>query len=278
MKRLEKVQKGDWILCKNEKGFLAYVPVEKKKSVTARYQKAVLDNGEVVITGEDQRFFIKGMIPRRARLLQYGDQLEVFVRTQLSQGYIEFSTPDRKFKQKQHILIMESVLERIIEHPQEEVHHKDENKENNVLHNLEVRTAGSHRSKHATGPRNPSYHVRNRRKWRDAISKGNQKVKHKTPLSVILRLGQTFEQKFGIELTKRNWDAMRTKHRLHTPTANSVANEYRFGSFQAFKDQCVRNHRVYSVTNSKRMCKLVTLSITGRLPFYLDNRLLVGSY
>ena len=64
-------------------------------------------------------------------------------------GYIVVSTTDDGRKQiKKHRLIMEESIGRVLT-PKEVVHHKDENKLNNAIHNLQIMSVKEHNQHHA---------------------------------------------------------------------------------------------------------------------------------
>jgi hypothetical protein len=74
-----------------------------------------------------------------------------------SGGYIEVYMPSHPRARKngyifKHILVMEETLGRLVD-PSEEVHHKDENKLNNVPENLEILSKSDHAKKTAQARR-----------------------------------------------------------------------------------------------------------------------------
>lgn len=271
------LSKGDnKVLSYVKPGRLGYVSITKMRRRKVNCLNLKLDDGSNIICYGDQRVYLIGMRPTRAEQLRVGIRLQVYYRHTTAQGYIKFSITKRDRKVPEHILIMETVIGRPIKSPQEQVHHEDENKANNIRSNLKFLSRSAHSSYHARGYRNPVYRIRDRITWAAKIAAKSRRPRNTMPIQQLVAIARTFESKYGMELSKRNWDKARKDYDLPVPTAGSIVSKYRFESFSAFKEAAMGdNHKVVEVTPLSCV-NVVSFETEGMNPIYLANRVMMG--
>lgn len=172
------------VLTQDDKGKLMYKKMFNihKTREDAEIMEIKLDSGSTVRLTPDHTLFLVDGKKKKAKDIKAGDRLlSVYKRERNQHGY--YGLTNNKETVMEHWINASYKYGRRPDYPNEHCHHKDGDKQNNHLDNLEYMPAKKHRAIEMKGEKNPMYNVWNERnplygintegenngRWRDDI-------------------------------------------------------------------------------------------------------------
>lgn len=212
--------------------------------------KLKLDDGSELIATSDHKILMKNLEYKELKDLKEGESVFPFNSFD-SNGYRQVSftgarmSGGNRYNRRQYRLITE--FHGFNKDPKIfAIHHRNYNKKDDSIENLEVMNHKEHRKLHSErikGKNNPYHKMSDEWKFNFSSHPGKRNPKYiDVSNEELLEHGRKLFEKFG-KLTKRMW----CRYAKENGLPMFLANEFRFKSFSNFKNQVLTNHKVISV-------------------------------
>ena len=213
--------------------------------------KVTLDDGSIVRATPNHKFMLRDGTYIELCDLKAGDSLRPF-NSYESNGYRQIAESGamvgkggRRRSRRQYRLIWEHFNENIADRMN--VHHRDFNKNNDSIENLELMTEEDHRYLHSSkmvGEFNPYHRMSEEWKFNFASHPGTTNPKYiDVSNEAILDHGRLCWEQNNGNISQSIWAKYAKSHGL----PQSLSNDLRFGNWSNFKNAVAANHKVGSI-------------------------------
>lgn len=213
--------------------------------------KLILDDGSELIATPDHKILTKNLKYVELKDLKKGDSLNPFYSFE-SNGYRQISSVGSKMSggahrnRRQYRVIHEFLSKSVVDSKKYAIHHKNFDSTDDRFENLEVLLHEDHNFIHKEkmiGKNNPYHKMSNEWKLNFATHNGVENGRYLDVTNQeLLNEGKKIFEKNG-KLTYRLW----LKHAKENKLPQFIQNEFRFKTWNNFKNQVATNHKVKSV-------------------------------
>jgi ribonucleotide reductase alpha subunit len=213
--------------------------------------KLVLDDGSELIATPDHKILTKNLKYVELKDLKKGDSLNPFYSFE-SNGYRQISSVGAKMSggafrnRRQYRIVHEFISNNVVDSKKYAIHHKNFDSKDDRYENLEVLLHEDHNLIHREkmiGKNNPYYKMSNEWKLKFATHNGAENGRYLNVTNEeLLKEGEKIFEKNG-KLTYKLW----LKHAKEHSLPQFIQNEFRFKTWNNFKNQVATNHKVESV-------------------------------
>jgi len=157
IKQLAEEGKDIPVFCLNENNKEVEVKMMRRPRITGVNEKILkvnLNDGSYIRCTENHEFTMKDGSVKKAKNLIENDRLHHMIKSKKENGYVQIKNGTGSSKVSEHRLVGEYLIGRKLK-IYEVVHHKDRNRDNNSLNNLQVLNNTDHNLLHMLGNNNP---------------------------------------------------------------------------------------------------------------------------
>jgi ribonucleotide reductase alpha subunit len=222
----------------------------RKTGIKKEVWKLTLDDGSILIATPDHNILKLNMEYCELKNLKKGDSISPFYSFD-SNGYRQISNTGSKMiggairNRRQYRLIYE-FYKGVINSKTHAIYHKDFNKFNDAIENLISMELSDHKNLHSEemkGLKNPYHRMTDEWKQNFATHKGEKNGRYiDISNEELIDIGKKLFLKHG-KLTKKIWQNFAKENNL----PQHLSNNFRFKSFDNFKNQVATNHKVEKV-------------------------------
>jgi len=212
--------------------------------------KLTLDDGSEFIATPDHKILLKNLEYVDLKNLKTGDSISPFYSfdsnnyRQISRSGVQMKGGN--FRNNRQYRLINEFYNGAIDSKKYHIHHKDYNSKNDSIDNLELMLIEEHKKLHShkmMGDNNPYHNMSDEWKFNFASHKGenNPRYINISNEELILKGKELFLKKG--KLVKKDWIKFAKENKI----PQFLGNDFRFSSFNNFKNQVVDNHKVVSV-------------------------------
>jgi len=213
--------------------------------------KLKLDDGSELIATPDHKILTKNLKYVNLKDLKEGDSLNPFYSFE-SNGYRQISSVGKKMvggafrNRRQYRIIHEFFSGIVVDSKTHAIHHKDFNSLNDAYDNLMMMLHEDHNQLHSSkmiGNNNPYHRMTEKWKLKFATHNGEENGRYSGHSNdELIEEGKKIFAEYG-KITHKMWGEHAKKNGL----PQFIGNEFRFKSWNNFKNQIATNHKVVSV-------------------------------
>ena len=218
--------------------------------VKSEVWRLTLDDGSVLRATPNHKILLKDLRYVELKDLKEGDSVFPF-NSFGSNGYRQVCNTGAKlrgwgFRNRRQYRLIHEFYNGPVDSKEFAIHHVDFDGLNDCIDNLKVLTHEEHTRLHSSkmmGTGNPYHRMDDEWKFRFASHPGKSNPRHiDVSNEMLVEHGRKLLQEHG-DLTSLMW----TRYAKENGLPQFLANKFRFGTFQSFRNQVIGNHRVVSV-------------------------------